>query len=111
MARPNKEGLDYCPLWKPQWITERRFHSNDFKVRLKAIRNSSSGFIKKAEVRRIIFERDNFRCLQCGSTEDLQVDHIVSVYQAAKGIIPIENLNTRENLQTLCKQCNSGKRV
>lgn len=108
MTRPNKQGLDYFPKWNPQRITENKF-SFGFKIRYKYLRNSSSGFIKKKTVKDIIMKACNYCCAVCGNTNDLQIDHIISVYQVAIKAHPIEKLNTKENLQALCKPCNSRK--
>ena len=48
-----------------------------------------------------IFERDDFRCRYCGSRSDLTVDHIVAVLRGGKA--------ASDNLQTLCRSCNSKK--
>lgn len=48
-----------------------------------------------------VFARDNYRCVYCGSGENLTVDHIVAW---SKG-----GTNDESNLQTLCKSCNSRK--
>jgi 5-methylcytosine-specific restriction endonuclease McrA len=109
MARPLKSGLDYFPLWKPQRITESRFHSGDFKVKYRALRNSSSAFIKRKDVRRIILSKYNNRCVFCGSIDNLEIDHIVSVYLCAKGLFEICKLNTEENLTILCGSCNARR--
>lgn len=53
-------------------------------------------------LRNKIFERDGHKCVKCGSTKDLQLDHIVPF---SKGGITEE-----KNLQTLCKPCNLRKR-
>jgi len=54
-----------------------------------------------------VFQRDGFRCKCCGKIAgdgvELQVDHIQPV---AKG-----GINDLQNLQTLCRECNSGKRT
>jgi len=105
----NYSQLDYFPLWKPQRITEIKFNNFDFKIRFSALRNSSSAFIKRKDVRKYIFERDDYRCVYCGSKNDLSIDHIISVYKTALTNYPIEKLNIRENLQTLCTKCNSKK--
>jgi hypothetical protein len=54
-------------------------------------------------LRKEVFERDGGKCLRCGSTEHLSVDHIT----------PLANggTNDKDNLQTLCKKCNSIKGV
>ena len=55
-----------------------------------------------------VLKRDNYRCTRCGacpsidSSVELEVDHIISV---AKG-----GGNNTENLQTLCRKCNQGKK-
>ncbi len=48
-----------------------------------------------------VFERDDFRCQHCGSRQFLSVDHRIPVSRGGLNII--------ENLQTLCKSCNSKK--
>ena len=49
-----------------------------------------------------ILERDNRRCRVCGEHRDLTMDHVVPVSAGGK--------TTRENLQTLCRPCNSRKK-
>ena len=53
------------------------------------------------DVRRAVFTRDGGRCVECGSTFDLQYDHIIPV---ARG-----GATTAENLQVLCANCNREK--
>ena len=48
-----------------------------------------------------VFERDQYRCINCDSHEKLCADHI---YPESKG-----GATTLENLQTLCQSCNSSK--
>ena len=97
------------PKWNPQKVTFDKFDSSDFKTRYIALRNSSSAFIKKQDVRNYIFERDNNRCVLCEEQENLTIDHYNSVYRVAKKDVPLRMLNIKENLQTLCFECNSGK--
>jgi 5-methylcytosine-specific restriction endonuclease McrA len=51
--------------------------------------------------RQAILERDGFKCVRCGSTDDLTVDHIIP---AAKG-----GTKQPDNLETLCSVCNEFK--
>jgi 5-methylcytosine-specific restriction endonuclease McrA len=48
-----------------------------------------------------ILERDDFRCRHCGVRRFLTVDHIIALDNGGT--------NERENLQTLCRNCNSRK--
>lgn len=52
-------------------------------------------------VRAEVWARDGLRCVDCGSTEDITIDHIIAV---ANG-----GTNDIDNLQTLCRSCNSKK--
>lgn len=60
---------------------------------------------KKAPIppalRRAVFERDGYRCQHCGGWDTLGADHIVP---ESKG-----GPTTFDNLQTLCRSCNSRK--
>lgn len=53
------------------------------------------------EIRWAVWERDDFTCKHCGSRKDLSVDHIEAESKGGK--------MTLDNLQTLCKPCNSRK--
>jgi hypothetical protein len=62
--------------------------------------------IKKKEkissaLRARTFMRDSFKCKKCGSSDDLTVDHIHPESKGGKA--------TDDNLQTLCRSCNSKK--
>lgn len=57
-----------------------------------------------SKLRHAVFQRDNYRCVECGATNKettLEIDHIIPV---AKG-----GTNDISNLQTLCKECNRAK--
>ena len=53
--------------------------------------------------RQEILERDGGRCVDvnCGETDDLEVDHIVPTYMGGS--------DDSENLQTLCSGCHDEK--
>ena len=48
-----------------------------------------------------VFERDAYRCVACGGHIDLTCDHIVAESRGGP--------TTYENLQTMCRSCNSRK--
>lgn len=53
------------------------------------------------DLRWAVWERDNFTCRHCGARRDLSVDHIVP--ESRGGAMALDNL------QTLCRSCNSRK--
>lgn len=52
-------------------------------------------------VRRAVHDRDGWACLHCGSLDDLTLDHIVPW--------SLGGSDDPDNLQTLCRACNSRK--
>ena len=52
-------------------------------------------------LRNKIYERDGYKCLACGCTTNLSLDHIIPFSKGGK--------TESDNLQTLCKSCNSRK--
>lgn len=71
------------------------------KLRYTRRRNAACKYTTKPEVRDRIFSRDNYKCVLCGSTERLTIDHIISIYRGGT--------DDDDNLQTLCNRCNAGK--
>ena len=53
------------------------------------------------EVRLAVYQRDGHRCAECGSADDLSLDHIVPW--------SLGGSDGPDNLQTLCRPCNSSK--
>lgn len=53
------------------------------------------------KTRSTVVNRDNFRCMKCGTSSSLHVHHIIPV---AKG-----GLSIQANLVTLCARCHSSK--
>jgi len=65
--------------------------------------------IKPGERYRIL-ERDGFRCVACGSSENLHVGHLLSVDDAVKQDIPKEVYEHDQNKAAMCEQCNLGQK-
>lgn len=65
---------------------------------------NSPRILMPPEVRKYVYERDNYQCKSCGKTNhetDLNIDHIIPL---SKG-----GTNDLSNLQTLCRKCNLQK--
>lgn len=56
--------------------------------------------IRKAKSKEV-YTKDIHACKQCGSTENLEIDHIVPLARGGS--------NELDNLQILCKKCNRRK--
>lgn len=61
--------------------------------------NKLRGSTKYRKIRKQALERDNFICLNCGSKENLEVDHILPVCNYPELLFDLENL------RTLCYDC------
>ena len=116
MANKVKSGF---PVWNPnrnlvRLLSMKPLHyqmiENLTKSQYNKLRSSSNSFIAKPEVRNYIFERDGFKCLQCDSKEYLTIDHRISVSNYFDGAIGLNDLNSENNLSTLCRTCNSSKK-
>ena len=75
---------------------------NSFKVKNPKL--FYEGYQRKnipSNLRKIIWKRDNGRCVKCGSENDLHYDHIIPVSKGGGTSI--------ENLEILCEECNLSK--
>jgi len=64
-------------------------------------RKQASRYIQKKDVRKRIMEKCYYSCVECGSEENLSIDHIRPVAMGGT--------NEDGNLQVLCTSCNSSK--
>jgi 5-methylcytosine-specific restriction endonuclease McrA len=53
------------------------------------------------DTRLLVWNRDGGRCRNCGSTVELQFDHVIPV--------ALGGANTAENIELLCRTCNLAK--
>ncbi len=53
------------------------------------------------EVQREVYERDDGKCVYCGSIKNLEFDHIIPLVKGGS--------NTTKNIQLLCQKCNRKK--
>ena len=66
----------------------------------------------KPKIRFQVLERDGHRCQSCGRDNkqtELHVDHIIPVKHCIEMGMPKNIINSKQNLQTLCDECNLGK--
>ena len=94
-------------IFEPKSIRRSRAECKGKKAYYKYLRNEASNYIKRKAVREFVLKRDGYKCKICGSTENLQIDHIKSVRRYGFTM----NVNTIDNLQVLCRSCNAGKEV
>lgn len=66
-----------------------------------ARRAEANAVIARHEIRQAVFERHGCACLRCGSTQYICLDHIIPVVAGGS--------NDLDNLQPLCRSCNSSK--
>ena len=53
------------------------------------------------DIKLIVWQRDGGKCVNCGSTQNLEYDHIIPISMGGS--------NTARNLQLLCQNCNRSK--
>lgn len=83
---------DYTFDLLKEWIEDRRPPGEPPEPRKKPI---------PVSLRVKVQVRDGGKCCACGTDQDLSIDHI---YPESRG-----GLTVLENLQTLCRSCNSRK--
>lgn len=64
-------------------------------------RMRASIYTSRADIRAFVIKRDGGKCMNCATYEDLSLDHIIPVKSGGADEI--------QNLQTLCRSCNSSK--
>jgi len=70
-------------------------------------RNSSSAFGDKMKA--YLLSTGQGVCVQCSATDNLTIDHIISVWLAHKYKIDLRELNSFLNFQIMCSACNARK--
>jgi len=102
-----------CKLFAGSWLCDDCFDSFSLPKWVEKEQKSPTTKARSerakmnARIRFAVLERDDFSCTVCGrgprSGDDvkLHVDHIYPIAEGGKTV--------KENLQTLCQDCNSGK--
>jgi hypothetical protein len=94
-------------FFNPKREDDLEEHLNDIKMFEGGITeyyNTRRDYYKARDALLItLIERDGYSCRICGSENDITIDHIVPVIKGGK--------NYLDNLQLLCRSCNSRKGV
>jgi len=94
-SSPNQFGRDRA----------KRIFNELFNAGYLALQGTDEAVYLKGRIpeslREQVFARDDYRCVECESVKRLCVDHIIP---ESKG-----GATTLENLQTLCRPCNTEK--
>ena len=114
----NCEGFDGRPvlIWRENDLPgENRGHFSlcldclsdlYFKFAAEIDKAGESIIVRRATIpeslRNEVFERDNYKCVNCASSENLNLDHIIPFSKGGR--------TECGNLQTLCRKCNIEKR-
>ncbi|ACZ29618.1 HNH endonuclease [Xylanimonas cellulosilytica DSM 15894] len=111
---PEWNGVENIDNWKYRRRRALKIHeaSQSPLLRLRGpdgeplYRMNDSGSIRRTRqassttIRRVK-ERDGYRCVWCGSADNLEVDHIVRYADGGS--------NTPDNLRTLCHGCHGSR--
>jgi hypothetical protein len=84
------------------WKREKRFKKLESMAQIDiALQSRNSREPIPEKVREFVWRRDQGRCVQCGSNEKLEYDHIIPISEGGA--------NTERNIQLLCELCNRQK--
>lgn len=88
---------DYDKKYRDVHRERKRLSNHNYKSRRKG-----TGIITNQEWIELLEYYGN-KCLCCGSTDDLQLDHVIP--------LSLGGMNIISNAQPLCRHCNSSKRA
>lgn len=98
------------PEWKIQFGTIKKLNTDDINKRKKILRNAASNFIKRKDVRNMIFSCKGNKCYICGANAT-QIDHKISALQfAINKKFDYTEMNKFDNLFPICASCNAAKK-
>ena len=101
LRRAKYASVDFLAIIRATIKIGRNRH-NEFKEFLRnQPRRDAQKFIGNKKIRQKVFKKYGKICLCCSSLNDITIDHIKSIWSGG--------LNIFDNLQPLCRGCNSSK--
>lgn len=100
IVKYRKKNADKLREYNSQY---KKTHRDAIRIRnnnREALVRGAKGKYTKAEWQELC-KRFDHRCLRCGNTSELSVDHVIPVTKGGS--------NSIENIQPLCRSCNSSK--
>lgn len=99
-------STDEIALHIRYWMLRRKRELQRIKRELEALDNlervdSAQREMIPEAVRLFVWQRDGGTCVNCGSNQKLEFDHIIPVAEGGS--------NTERNVPLLCEPCNRGK--
>jgi len=98
----NGNGIIEILDWEHYQDNERHQYMAEYMRNYRGF-GKQDGYSIPPYLRVEVLERDEYQCVQCGSDGFLQIDHIIPFQDGGK--------TQKDNLQTLCRGCNNGKKV
>ena len=93
-----------CRKWCAANLEKHRAKSHKRRCRI-----AGNGGIHTAEQFKALCAHFGNRCVCCGRLRKLEADHVISVKMNETFMLPLGFLNDIDNLQPLCRSCNSKK--
>lgn len=100
--RTHKPSKEKIKAKNKKWQKENPEKSKEYSRNRRALKHNAIGKITTNEWIELCNKYEN-KCLCCGSTGKLVLDHIIPLIKGGT--------NTIDNAQPLCKSCNSKKNV
>jgi hypothetical protein len=93
--------FDYDRIVKPFYSEVKKLLIKEQNKKERELKKEQSSRYISTQVKRDVWRRDNGRCVECGSKERLEYDHIIPFSKGGS--------DTARNIQLLCEICNRKK--
>jgi hypothetical protein len=97
----SQEDRDFLMKSSSSMLIQKIIYHTDNEVIFKNKTNIPNPRYIPKHVKREVWRRDQGKCIECGSKEKLEYDHIIPVSKGGS--------NTARNVQLLCENCNRTK--